>query len=152
MPAPTTLNRIPITAISIIRRLPWNRPPGPRLSTKSGFGRWEWMKMNDQSENENLIGRRGMTLHIYSCEKCSAEYLFKRKSAFLLFGANCPFCGLYMSSIPIARYTLTPPPELKMIYRNIKVINVRLPALNRKYPLKFRFEIRKDDFYGFPSF
>lgn len=54
-------------------------------------------------------------MYLLSCRECSVEYLFRRRKAAHEFGNRCPRCGDYLSQVPLARYTFTPPPNMREV-------------------------------------
>ena len=67
-------------------------------------------------------------MYLLSCRECSVEYLFRRRKAAREFGSRCPRCGGYLSQVPLARYTLTPPPdmrEVKVAVEQVKIWKAR---------------------------
>jgi hypothetical protein len=69
------------------------------------------------------------TRYLMCCWDCNTQYSFKSgKRAKMFYDAckgNCPRCNhaLHMW-VPIMRYMLTPPPELKEYSVDIKTINM----------------------------
>lgn len=64
-------------------------------------------------------------MYVLSCDDCVTEYEFRRRKRLREFGHNCPVCGRYMSPVPLTRYVFTPPPKMKEIPRQVKVVRVK---------------------------
>ncbi len=63
-------------------------------------------------------------MYCLSCFDCNIEYHFRWKRRLKMFGRSCPTCGRYLSCVPISRYTLTPPPDIRKVKRKITVVEV----------------------------
>jgi hypothetical protein len=59
-------------------------------------------------------------MYILSCRNCSVEYLFRRRKPLRDFGNCCPRCGGHLSSVPLPRYTLTPPPDMRKVEAKVE--------------------------------
>ena len=64
-------------------------------------------------------------MYLLSCRDCSAEYLFKRKKILRLFGTECPRCGEKMSRVPVPGFIITPPPDMRVVKRDVKRVGIR---------------------------
>lgn len=63
-------------------------------------------------------------MYCLSCFDCNIEYHFRWKRRLKAFGRVCPTCGRYLSCVPIPRYTLTPPPNMREVKRDVTVVEV----------------------------